>query len=236
MKPKRRPLKENVRRVGHIGGQTGRNIPGVRMNKAGRRVQFESHSEELLMQRLDRDRTVVDYISQPEQLAFLDDHGKSHTYIPDLKVIRSDGSIELHEVSMSSRRVEPRIARREEAARRICRTRGWKYIVHTEHDLPDLTEQANLRILEGYRATIYKNNILAESVRSLLVSGAKMGLRTLILALASQYHTPIPSVTGVIFHMMWQGELDFNIKEDLLLIDSRITNKVIISLPGAQLD
>ena len=62
---KRKPPAGNTRRV----RSTGRNLCGVITNKVGRTVQFESFAERSLLLRLDRSADVVDYLSQPEQIA-----------------------------------------------------------------------------------------------------------------------------------------------------------------------
>ena len=68
---KRKPPPGNVRRV----RSNGQNLRGVITNKAGRLVQFESWAERTLILRLDRDREVMDYQSQPEQYRFTDENG-----------------------------------------------------------------------------------------------------------------------------------------------------------------
>ena len=91
---RRKPPPGNVRRVTYIS----RNIRGVTTNKRGRLVQFESEQERKLILLLERDRTVVDYASQPEILSFRDEKGHPRQYTPDFQVWRMNGAIELHEV------------------------------------------------------------------------------------------------------------------------------------------
>ena len=54
----------------------------------------------------------------------------------DKKVWRTDGRIELHEVSVETRRQQHAALReREAAATAICQDRGWSYSVHTDRSL-----------------------------------------------------------------------------------------------------
>ena len=160
MSLKRRPPLGNVRRVAAIG----QNIRGIMTNKVGRTVQFESFLERSLLLRLDRDPTVEDYGSQPETFQFLDDRGKHRAYTPDFIVWRCDGSTEIHEVTLTSRRLQPAARLREAAAAAICQRRGWSYIVHTESDLPQGTELANLLALFRYRPSAYAHSAVAQAI------------------------------------------------------------------------
>ena len=147
MKFNRKPPAGNVRRV----RSTGRNIIGGITNKAGREVQFESWQERALLLRLDRDPAVRDYGSQPETFEYIDNEGKTRHYTPDFIVWRYNGQIEIHEVTLAKRRRSPEMRRRETIGSKICQGRGWRYVVHTEEDLPQGAELANLLALIRYR-------------------------------------------------------------------------------------
>jgi hypothetical protein len=92
---KRRPPDGNVRRVVSIGGNLRYTVTG----KANQTVQCESFLERKLTLCFDRDPSIRTYVSQPEQLTYLDTDGKTHTYTPDFKVWRISGEVELHEVA-----------------------------------------------------------------------------------------------------------------------------------------
>ena len=110
---KRKPPDGNVRRVAPIGTNSRSTI----RNKNGRTIQCESFSgERKRTVRFDRDPTVKDYKSQPERIPSVDSEGKKHTYVPDFMVWKVDGSIEIHEVTRSERRLLPNAQRREKAA------------------------------------------------------------------------------------------------------------------------
>ena len=91
--------------------------------------------------RLERDPDVADYGSQPERFRYVDPQGHPRTYTLDFIVWRRDGRVEIHEVTVSGRRTQPAIRQREAAADEICRARGWSYVVHTEHSLPQAAGQ-----------------------------------------------------------------------------------------------
>lgn len=149
---RRKPPPGNVRRV--IG--LGNNFRGVTTNKRGHLVQFESEQEHKLLLLLERDHTVADYLSQPETLHFQAAAGRQRKYTPDFQVWRTDGHIELHEVTLLSRRERrAALAEREAAAGAICHARGWRYLVHTEETLPSAYEYANLNALAAFRAQTY---------------------------------------------------------------------------------
>jgi len=154
---KRRPPPGNVRRVISLG----HNIRGVTTNKRGHLIQFESEQEHKLVLLLERDPTVADYVSQPETFHFLDDNGRQRAYTPDFKVWRTDGQIELHEVTVEARRVaRASLQQREAAAQALCLQQGWRYIVHTDQTLPSGYEYANLDFLAAFRATIYADAVM----------------------------------------------------------------------------
>src|SRR5437899_1512494 len=148
----RTPPPGNVRRVVCLGG----NLRGVLTNKRGHVVQFESELEHTLVLLLERDPSVADYRSQPEVLRFRDAAGRPRTYTPDFRVWRTDGRVELHEVTVAARRAErPSLREREAAAAALCREHGWRYVVHTDASLPAGVERANLAFLAAYRAAVH---------------------------------------------------------------------------------
>ena len=144
----------NVRRTISLGN----NFRGVTTNKRGHLVQFESEQERKLVLLLERDSTVTNFISQPEVINFRNANGRQQRYTPDFKVWRTDGKIELHEVTIESRREEREYRQnREAAAQAVCQQRGWCYVVHTDQTLPSGYEYANLDFLSPFRAKIYSN-------------------------------------------------------------------------------
>ena len=208
MNLKRRPPLGNVRRVAAIG----QNMRGTMTNKAGRIVQFESALERSLLLRLDRDQTVYDYGSQPETLSFLDNQGKQRTYTPDFIVWRRDKTVEIHEVTLTSRRTRPAIRLREAAAGVICQKRNWRYIVHTEQNLPQATELANLLALFHYRPLAYAHTTVALAASAHLSDGQPATVHQLTCQLTATLNLPQATVAVALYHMLWHGRLQADLR------------------------
>lgn len=220
---KRKPPDDNVRRV----RSTGQNICGVITNKVGRSVQFESWLERSLILRLDRDPEVLDYQSQPEQYSFTDEEGQQRSYTPDFKVWRRDGTIEIHEVSLSKRRMQPDMRRREQAAGEICRERGWQYLVHPERSLPNESELANLLALVGYRPTIYANQQVIQAAHEHLAGAQTVAFDRLVRQLGQELTLSEGEVTASLCYLLWHGEIQTDLNR--LLFDQGVIE------PGIQL-
>lgn len=207
MSLKRKPPAGNVRRVAAIGN----NLRGTLTNKTGRIVQFESFSERSLLLRLERDQTVRDYTSQPETF-----HSKDvPRYTPDFLVWRQDGSMEIHEVTRSERRNRESQQAREQLAVTICQARGWRYVVHTETDLPQGPELSNLLSMVRYRPTMYRTENIEQSAVCLLVHEA-MALTGLVRLLVSQTGSPQPQVAASLCHALWHGRFTTDWQQPIL--------------------
>ena len=101
-------------------------------------------------------RPCCDYCSQPETLAFVAADGRARHYTPDFQVWRTDGRIELHEVTVEARRQAQGVPPpREVAAQLVCQQRGWRYLVHTDQTLPRGYAYANLDIFSAFRVASY---------------------------------------------------------------------------------
>jgi hypothetical protein len=207
MSLRRKPPVGNVRRVRSIG----KNLRGVVTSKTGRSIQFESFAERTLILCLDRDHTVADYNSQPETFTFHVTATKTRHYTPDFIVWRTDGTTEIHEVTRTERQDTPRIHLREEAARTICRDRGWQYIVHTEATLPCPTETANLLGLWVYRPTIYNNPLIRTETARYLVETGCVSWNVLTTQLAVSF--PGIAVNPTLLHMLWHNLLATDLKQ-----------------------
>lgn len=211
MKFHRKPPAGNVRWV----QSTGRNIRGIIINKAGREVQFESWTERSLLLRLDRDPGVRDYGSQPETFEYTDEQGKSRHYTPDFIVWRKDGHTEIREVTLVSRRTLPEMQRREAVGRRICQERDWCYLVHTEEDLPQGVELANLVALIRYRPEVYAHQAVTNMVDRQLGSGQTVGLTTLVKQIAQLLILPEMRVMAALGHLLWHGQLKTDLTQQI---------------------
>lgn len=224
----RKPPAGNVRRV----SSNGQNIRGVITNKAERIVQFESWAERALLLRLDRDPEVTDYGSQPEKFSYTDREGRPHTYTPDFQVWRRNGAIEIHEVTQSIRQARPEIRQREAAAQVICRTRGWRYVVHTEHSLPQPTELANLLALFRYRPSAYAHPDITRLARERLAQhniGQPLLLPALVVSLATDLDLLKPTVVAGLCHLLWHGRLLIDLNQ-LLFVNGALASRAMVWL------
>ena len=207
---KRKPPLDNVRRVVSIG----KNIRGVTTNKRGRLVQFESEQERKFILLLERDRTVTDFISQPETLFYQDEDGRERRYTPDFKVWRVDGRIELHEVTVEQRKhTHETYGRRTAAAETICRQRGWQYYLHTEQTLPAGQEYANLDFLAPYRAHIYANEESATWWLAYLAGRGKSHLREAV-GQAPPELAP-GELCNTLYHLLWHDQVGMDWRQPL---------------------
>ncbi len=223
---KRKPPAGNVRRVAPIG----KNLRYAITSKADETVQCESFQERKLTLLLDRDPTVQEYRSQPERFAFTDTQGTSHTYVPDFIVWKTTGEVEIHEVTLTSRREKWSIAEREKAAREICRKRGWSYVVHTEETLPQATEEANLLALYRYRPTSYANPAVTAAVRARLGQEERKGLRVLIEDIAQALSLPRPVVISAVCHLLWQQIIEADLRNTLLFVNAALSTHIRVWL------
>ncbi len=228
---KRRPPANNVRRV----RSTGKNLRGVTTNKHNKIVQFESFSERTLLLRIDRDPTVLDYDSQPENFTFRDEHGKSHSYVPDFIVYRIDGNVEIHEVTREHRRTRSEIRAREIAAHDICHKRGWRYIVHTEHSLPKAAETANLLALVRFRPATFANAAVASAIFSWLAGKGSIPIHTLVTQVAHQLSLTEANVTSALCHLIWHGKVITDMQK-LMFVDGSILPATLVWIPSGEKD
>lgn len=226
MSLKRKPPEGNVRRVAAIGDNSRYTIT----NKNGETVQCESHSERKLALVEDRDPKVKNYRSQPLRISYVDSEDKTHTYVPDFKVWKWDGSIEIHEVTRSERRVLPNARRREEAAKDYCKKKGWQYIVHTEEDLPSDTESSNLLFLYMFRPKTYACADVALAVSEKLSNRKRVPLLLLIREISQELSLPVGVVSSSLYHLMWHRKVDTDLRT-LIFVDGAPVPKTLVWLP-----
>lgn len=202
---KRKPPAGNSRRV----RSTGQNICGVISNKAGRTVQFESFAERSFLLQLERRWDVTDYISQPERLQYEDASGKQHTYTPDFKVWHTDSKVSLHEVTLTKRLDLAQIQERHVAAHLICVERNWEFHVHTEQDLPQGSELANLLALWMYRSTRYAQPDITQAIQQALAH-AEYRLYALVMHIHHQHSFSVAQIAGCLYHQLWHSHIEMD--------------------------
>lgn len=223
---RRKPPDDNVRRVAPIGTNSRSTI----RNKNGRTIQCESFGgERKLTLCFDRDPTVRDYKSQPIRIPYEDSEGKKHTYVPDFMVWKVDGSIEIHEVTRSERRLLPNAQRREAAAQKHCQKEGWRYVVHTEDSLPDDTVTANLLELYMFRPTVYFRSDVFVAVHEKLSNGRRLSLPLLIKEISQDLGLPVGVVSPGLYHLLWLGRIETDLRS-LIFIDGAPLSHALVWL------
>ncbi len=205
MSMKRKPPAGNVRRTISLGN----NFRGVTTNKRGHLVQFESDQERKLILLLERDPSVVDYVSQPETLIFYDGKGRQRKYTPDFQVWRVNGQIELHEVTIEARR-ESRdsLQEREVAAQMICQERGWRYVVHTDQTLPAGYEYVNLDFLSAFRSQCYADVECKNWWLGKLKGQGQIHPRFALSRIEPDLRVNI--LLNSLYHMLWFGKVEMD--------------------------
>ena len=202
---RRKPPPGNVRRVICLGN----NVRGVTTNKRGHLVQFESEQERKLILLLERDVTVADYLSQPETFHFQDDQGHQRRYTPDFKVWRANEQIELHEVTVTSRRKSHEtLVHREQVAQAICGERGWRYLVHTEQTLPDAQEYANLNCLSAFRAATWSSKEHSTWWLEQLAGKGPVHPRAVLSWVTPNLESG--SLLNTLYHLLWHGAIQMD--------------------------
>lgn len=222
----RNPPRGNVRRVAAIGDNSRYAIT----NKNGETVQCEAHSERKLALRFDRDPQVKNYRSQPLRISYEDSEGKPHTYVPDFQVWKWDGSVEIHEVTLSERQLLPNIRRREEGAKKFCEAEGWKYVVHKENDLPNDSEASNLLFLYAFRPTAYACPEATLANAEQLSNGKRVLLSILIKGFSQELSLPIGVVSSGLYHLMWHGKIATDLRS-LIFVDGVPLPRTLVWIP-----
>jgi hypothetical protein len=224
---KRKPPPGNVRRIASIGG----NLRYAIANKANETVQCESFQERKLTLLFDRDPTVQAYRSQAERFTFIDVSGKSRTYVPDFMVWRTNGEVEIHEVTLRSRQERLGIQEREKAADAICRQRGWRYIVHTEQSLPQPTEEANLLALYRYHPTCYAHSEVTRFVQERLGHSGSLTLQEISQEIMQSLSLPLPTVVSALCHLLWHGLLVTDLVHQLIFHNATPRADLTLTFP-----
>lgn len=227
MIPKRRPPKDNDRRV----KSNGSNKRGVTTDPANTSVQFESDYEDNLATLLFRMKGVQKVISQPTAavVQFYDIEGKKHKYTPDFMVTFTEGRIEIHEFSMAKKRLEFNIKRREEAAQNAYSQKGWAYVVHTDQTMPSPTELANLQILSGYKASEYFDPAITDVIMAVLSDRETHKVIQVGETVANLLKVTKGRVNSTIFYLMWHQMVWFS-PDVLLFVDASLNRKSKIAL------
>ena len=220
---RKRPPPHNMKRVRSFGT----NFRYEFLSKHCSVVQSKSFMAHIPALLCERDKEVVRYTSLPIVISYKTPDGVEKSHIPDLQVHKIDGTIEIHDVTLSKRRKKEAIRHREAAVLRYCEARGWRYFVDTEETLPGPTETANLYMLYGFAAQAYCN----QKVREILLSDLEIGTNWRICVLTKQASENLGisrgEIMATVFWMIWFKELETDMSV-LLVIAGQPNRKAIV--------
>ncbi len=228
---RKRPPPGNVRRTLSLG--TNFRTESI-SSKDESVIQAESYLERIGGVMFDRDPTVRRYCSQPVIIPYKDAKGIQRNYVPDYKVERIDGSIEIHEITLSGRRKKESAKLREEAAVLYCQERGWKYIVHTEQTLPNPTEAVNLYSLYGYSARCFCENEVRNILLRDLETGKKWRIKDIAKQLAKKPGISRGYIVATICWMAWHYELEITMSTLIFIAGEPNPESFVWRKEGAQ--
>ncbi len=227
MRVNRKPPKNNVRNVQSFG----RNLRGVAQNKSYETTQFEFFRDHKLMIMMRKDRTIRDYVSQPEIIKYRNLDGETKDYVPDYKVWRTDGSIELHQTVRLEHKNRPDLQHRDRVIKEICEQRGWRYVVHVEQYMVGKTELANLQALTTFKARCYASAAVETQAFSLLAGGKRLALGDLADTIAAELELELQVCTAALCHALWNETLMTDMHTSMLFVHARPVSRVLVWLP-----
>ncbi len=226
---KRRPPADNVRNI----RPQGKNLRFKTFSSTGRLVQVEFWRERKFLYKLTfGHHTVADIISQPEWFEYFTHDGELRKHVPDYKVIRIDGSIEIHDVIRQQYAETAASRERERAMHRMCQARGWTYQVHIEEYLASDTEIANIQALSAYKAGVHHHPDVEAAIRSTLSRDVRLDLEVLAHRLARELSLPASQVMAALGHMLCHGRLVTDMDTRLLYLDASIRPGTLVWLPS----
>jgi hypothetical protein len=130
-------------------------------------------------------------------------------------------------VTLASRRVRPTLRAREAAAAAICRERGWQYVVHTEQNLPQGAELANLLALFHYRPSAYAPPATVQAVLASLAEEQPATVNEIARRLSRDTALPPTSLLSTIYHLLWHGRLETDLQQ-LLIVQGAVAAHVTL--------
>lgn len=206
---KRKPPKNNSRRVQYIELNERSTIT----NKAGESTQCESFQERKLSLLMHRDPRVVNYVSQPDPIHFVNSEGKNKSYHPDFRVNFITGPDAIWEVTLSKRRKEkPSIQEREYISNILFPAMGLTYHVFTDEVLPNDTETTNLMVFYASRFDRCANAIIQDAALHALSNGP-LHIEQLITQVMHRSHLERGTVHITLRYLIWHGVLEIDWKK-----------------------
>ncbi|GAA5513088.1 hypothetical protein Dcar01_01814 [Deinococcus carri] len=174
--------------------------------RTGRRLPYASVLEHLRLQYADLDPDTLGAVTQPFGLTFFHG-GKEHLHLPDLFLRRRGRPRLIVDVRPRVLQGDPRSQLFFETTREIARAAGLDYEVWGE---PSVTQAHNVRFLSGFR-----RQPLGFEEASAEVLHLALGDSLTIAELEAACFTPRYFVRPTLFHLMWHGDLRFDLDRPL---------------------
>ncbi len=137
-----------VRRV--VTKRRKRMVGQIVSAKMQRLVPWESQLERDYLYLLEADPQVIAYFAQPERLPYLL-HGRRHTYVPDLEIVRVGDHRSIEEVKYEKDAADPENQEAFAIFRRLYAERDISYRVVTEATIRRQPQLSNVRKLLRHR-------------------------------------------------------------------------------------
>jgi hypothetical protein len=202
-------------------GPTRRSVSGVYAFRGETSIPYESTLERDFLIRKEFCLDVLDVVSQPCQIPFIADNGRTYTYTPDFLVYYHLGDIAYPDYPKPVLvEVKPESEWRKhwrgwlpkwKATYRHAQEQGWKFRIHDESRIRDLV-LANIKFLEGYKRMQFPE----EESRYVVETVRQMGAAPFHYLLARHFNG-IYRAEGIahIWHLLATRRLDCDISRPL---------------------
>lgn len=135
--------KKGKKRVNVYFNRKGKDTPTYctgkhKSDKCSTVIIYRSSYELKHLYNLDKDARVSQYYSEAIEVPYIDSFGKNRRYIPDIIVVYSDGSVEIHEIKPKEMLKDINVQKKAQACRKYARESLGKYVVYkfvTQEDL-----------------------------------------------------------------------------------------------------
>jgi hypothetical protein len=89
--------------------------------------------------------------------------------------------------------------------------------VHTEQDLPQAAELANLLALFHYRPSAYAQPVIHRASLAYLANGQLVFIGQLVQQLVTELGQPPAQVTATLCHLLWHGRLATDLHQPIFV-------------------
>lgn len=102
--------------------------------KSNKQMYYRSSYELIALENLEADESVCEFDTEIISIPY-EHNNRTHNYIPDIWVKKSNGEVFLIEVKMKWALDDEFVSAKAQAANKFCSNLSWKYLILTEDDL-----------------------------------------------------------------------------------------------------